>query len=109
MEGEVYTYGGRSSVARKWKTAIIIWVGIFVYFGIGFFHPRDADLLLIIFDSLLLLVATVYTVAIWVRDRAKGEPEKAYHLSVYPRAWLRFMFDEGEPQQQKRTERKPRH
>ena len=87
-------------MARKWKTAIIVWIGIFLYFGLGSFHPRDADLLLIIFHSLLLLAATIYTVVVWVRDRAKGESEKTYHLSAYPRGFLRFALDEEEGKEQ---------
>jgi hypothetical protein len=94
-------------MARKWKTVVIIWIGILLYFGIGSFHPRDADLLLIIFYSVLLLAATVYTVVIWVRDQAKREPEKSYHLSAYPRGFLRFAFDKGERKQERRVERQP--
>ena len=77
-------------MARKWKTGIAVWIGILLYFGVGAFHPKDADLLLIIFRWVLLLAATTYIVVVWVRDRAKGEPEKTYHLSAYPRRFLRW-------------------
>ena len=94
-------------MARKWRTVIIVWIGILLYFGIGSFHPKDADLFLMIFYSVLLLAATIYTFVIWVRDRAKGEPEKSYHLSAYPRGFLRFAFDERERKQERQVERRP--
>jgi len=92
-------------MSRKWKITIIVWTGIILFFGIGSVYAQDADLLLIIFYSLLLLAASIYTVAIWVGDRAKGEPERAYHLSAYPRSVLRFMFDDtrDEEKQPKKT------
>ena len=62
-------------MARKWRTVIGVWVGIVLYFGIGSFFPGDADFLLIALYGVLLLTATVYTLVIWVCDRARGEPE----------------------------------
>ena len=78
----------------KWRTAILVWTGILLYFGLGSFHPKEADLFLIAAHSMLLLAAGIYTLGIWMRDRKKGAPEKAYHLSAYPQSFLRFAFDE---------------
>jgi hypothetical protein len=89
-------------MARRWKTAIVIWIGILLYFGIGTFHPQDADLFLIVFYAVLLLAATIYTFVIWARDRARGEPRKSYHLAAYPRSFLRFVLDEREQKQERR-------
>ena len=82
-------------MARKWKTGIIVWIGILLYFGIGSSHPKDADLFLIVLYSVFLLATTTCTVVIWLRDRAKGETQKSYHLSAYPRGFLQFAFDDS--------------
>lgn len=94
-------------MARKWITVIAVWIGILLYFGVGSSNPKKADLLLIIVFGLLLLAATIYTVAIWVRDQARGEPEKSYHLTAYPRWLLRFVFDEPESVSAHKMNRRP--
>jgi hypothetical protein len=91
---------------RKWRTVIIVWIGILLYFGIGSYNPRETDLFLNILYVVLLLAATVYTLVIWLRDLAKGGPEKSYHLAAYPRWLRRFAFDEREPEQGRRVERR---
>ena len=79
---------------RKWKIGIAIWFGFLLYFGIGSHYKTDADLFLVVLYLFLLLAASFYTVVIWLRDRVKGEPEKTYHLSAYPRSFLRFVLDD---------------
>lgn len=87
----------------RWRTAIVIWAGILLYFGAGSFRAKEADFVLIVIHAVLLLAATLYTLAIWIRDRHRGAPEKSYHLSAYPQWFLRFALDENrvEPQEGK--------
>lgn len=82
-------------MARKWKTGIVVWLGFLLYFGIGSSHPKNADLFLIALYFVFLLATTIYIVANWLRDRAKGETRKSYHLSAYPRVFLQFAFDDS--------------
>jgi hypothetical protein len=79
---------------RKWKIGIAIWFVFLLYFGIGSHYKKDADLFLVVLYSVLLLAASFYVVVIWLRDLAKGEPEKTYRLSAYPRSVLRFILDD---------------
>ena len=79
---------------RKWKIGIAIWFGFLLYFGIGSHYKKDADLFLVVLYLALLLAASVYVVVIWLRDRVKGEPQKMYHMSAYPRSVLRFVLDD---------------
>jgi hypothetical protein len=79
---------------RKWKIGIAIWFGFLLYFGIGSHYKKGADLFLVVPYLVLLLAASLYNVVIWLRNLAKGEPEKTYHLSAYPRSVLRFVLDD---------------
>ncbi|MCP5111103.1 MAG: hypothetical protein GY953_09730 [bacterium] len=90
-------------MARKWKIAIAVWIGVLLDFGIGSQFPKDADLLLIIFHAVLLAVITVWTVVIWLSDRRRGDSDKSYHLAAYPRGFLRFVFDEPEEEKQEKA------
>jgi len=92
-------------VARKWKISIGVWIAILLYFGIGQSDPRDADLLLVIFYSALLVAVSVFAVLAWVRDRKAGSVERSYHLTGYPRSFLLFAFDEPEDKQAKHSGR----
>ena len=79
---------------RKWKIGITIWFGFLLYFGIGSHYKKNADLFLVALYLVLLLAASFYVVVIWLRDRVKGEPQKMYHMSPYPRSVLRFVLDD---------------
>ena len=63
--------------------------------------------LLNIVSGLLLWAATIYTLGFWVRDRARGEPEKSYHLKAYPRGLFRFLFDEPSSRREVEALRRP--
>ena len=79
---------------RKWKIGIAIWFGFLLYFGIGSQYKKAADLFLLVPYFAFLFAASFYVVVIWLRDRVKGESEKGYHLSAYPRSVLRFVLDD---------------
>jgi hypothetical protein len=79
---------------RKWRIGIAIWFGFLLYFGIGSHYKKNADLFLVVPYLVFLLAASFYVVVIWLRDRAKGEREKMYQMSAYPRSVLRFMLDD---------------
>jgi len=79
---------------RKWKIGIAIWCGFLLYFGIGSHYKKDADLFLVAIYLVLLFAVSLYNVVIWLRNLSKGEPQKTYHLSAYPRSFLRFMLDD---------------
>src|SRR5437762_678345 len=90
---------------RKWKIGIAIWSGFFLYFGIGSQHKKDADQFLVVLYLVLLLAASFYVVVIWLRNLAKREPEKTYHLSAYPRSVLRFVLDDPDYGKERRKVR----
>jgi hypothetical protein len=79
---------------RKWKIGIAIWFAFLVYFGIGSHFKKYADLFLVVLYLVLVLAASFYVVVVWVGDRVKGEPEKMYHMSAYPRSVVRFVLDD---------------
>jgi len=90
---------------RKWKIGIAIWFGFLLYFGIGSDYKKDADLFLVVLYLVFLFAASFYVVVIWLRDRVKGESEKAYHMSAYPRSVLRFVLDDPDYGKERRKVR----
>ena len=78
---------------RKWKITIIAWVGIILLFGFGSRYPRQVDLFIITSRCGFLLLGSLYTVAIWLRDLSNGEAQRTGTLSALPIAVRRFLLD----------------
>jgi hypothetical protein len=82
-------------MARKWKIVAAVWTAILIFFVIGSRYRTDADLFVHMLVLVLLVVATVYAVAVMIRKRC--------YFSGYPPRFMRFALDELEPKQDTRT------
>jgi hypothetical protein len=79
---------------RKWKITVLIWIGMLLVFVLGMAHRRDVDLFIIILSSLILVTASIYIWALWISEWLQGKPSRPYHMTWYPRRFLRFALDE---------------
>jgi hypothetical protein len=76
-------------MARKWKIVAAVWAAILLFFIVGSRHQADASLFVHVIVCVLLVVATVYAVAVMIRKRR--------YFSGYPPCFVRFALDEREP------------
>ena len=76
-------------MARMWKRAAAVWAAILFFIIIGSRYRADADLFVHMLVLVLLVVATVYAVAVMIRKRR--------YFSGYPPRFMRFALDELEP------------
>jgi hypothetical protein len=84
-------------MARKWKSAIIIWVCGFLPFWLGSFIGHDADLVFLSLWGVFVLVGSTYIVVNWLHGRSPGECKPMIGVfSLLPRSWYRFYTDETE-------------
>jgi hypothetical protein len=81
---------------RKWKITVLIWIGMLLVFVVGMAHRQDVDLFIIVLSSLVLLTASIYTLALWISEWLRGKPSRPHHMRWYPRRFLRFALDESD-------------
>lgn len=83
-------------MARKWKIVAFIWAGILSFFAIGFFYQHAVDLLFVGIDAILLVIGSIYVLALRKRGRLGGKKQPFGVTAANCLAGLRrFYFDEN--------------
>jgi hypothetical protein len=83
-------------MASRWKIVALIWAGILSFFAIGFFYEHAVDLLFVGIDAILLVVGSVYVLALRKRGGLAGKKQSFGVIVANCLASVRrFYFDEN--------------